>query len=248
MLMMFVVVMAAFMFVLVVVMAAADGACFRFFLRQKVCRQGIALLHRAQQLCAGELVPGGGDDGGVRIFLPQEGHGGFQLFPVHLLGAAEDDSPGILDLVGIELAEVLHIHLSFARIGYRYRTAQGHLRHLFRNILDGADDVRELAHAGRLDKDAVGVELIHHFFQSLAKIAHQGAADAPGVHLGNLHARVLEETAVNADFAKLVLNEDEFFALKGFVQELLDQRGLASAQEAGNYVYLSHGGYASFLK
>ena len=56
--MMFVVVMAAFMFVLVVVMAAADGACFRFFLRQKVCRQGIALLHRAQQLCAGELVPG----------------------------------------------------------------------------------------------------------------------------------------------------------------------------------------------
>ena len=73
------------------------------------------------------------------------------------------------------------------------------------------------------------MELVHHLFQGLAEVPHQGAADAPGVHLRNLNARVLQKAAVNADLAKLVLNEHQLLALQGLVQQFFDERGLASA-------------------
>ena len=56
--------------------------------------------------------------------------------------------------------------------------------------------------------------LVDHLLQSLAKIPHQGAADAAGVHLPDFNARLLEEAAVNADFTELILNEDQLLALK----------------------------------
>ena len=35
---------------------------------------------------AGDLIPGGGEDGGLGIFLPQQLHGGIELFLAELLG------------------------------------------------------------------------------------------------------------------------------------------------------------------
>ena len=66
------------------------------------------LLHSGQDGLAVDLIPRGGDDGGVGVLFPQQGHGSLQLFLAQLLGAAEDDGAGGLDLIVVELAEVLH--------------------------------------------------------------------------------------------------------------------------------------------
>ena len=88
----------------------------------------------------------------------------------------------------IELAEILQIDLALGRVSQSRRAARNHLRHMLRHGLNGPDDVGELAHAGGLNEDAVGVKQVHHLFQRLAKVPRQGAADAPGVHLGDLRA------------------------------------------------------------
>ena len=106
--------------------------------------------------------------------------------------------------------------------------------------LHGADDVGELPHARRLDDDAVGGELLLHLFQSLGKVAHERAADAARIHLGDLDARVFEEAAVHADLAELILDEHDLLARVGFLDEFLDERRLAGAQKPGNDVDFRH--------
>ena len=82
-------------------------------------------------------------------------------------------------------------------------------------------------HAGGLDDDAVGGVVGQHLLQGGAEVAHQGAADAAGVHLGDLHTGVLEKTAVDADLAELVFDEDDLLTVEGLVQQLFDESGLA---------------------
>ena len=100
--------------------------------------------------------------------------------------------------------------------------------------------VAELAHAGGLDEDAVGGIVADDLLQRLSKVAHQAAADAAGVHLGDLDSGLLEEAAVDADFTKLILNEHNFLACIGFLDHLLDESGLASTQETGVNVNFRH--------
>ena len=86
--------------------------------------QGAAALHRVQQLCARELVPRGGDNGRLGVLFAQQGHSGSQLFFAEILGAAEDDGTGVLNLVVIELAKVFHVQLHLARIGHGDKAGQ----------------------------------------------------------------------------------------------------------------------------
>ena len=76
--------------------------------------------------------------------------------------------------------------------------------------------------------------------QGLVKVAHQRAADAAGGHLADLHAGILQETAVDADLAKLVFNEHQLLALIGLAEHLLDERGLTGAQKARYNVDFCH--------
>ena len=134
--------MAALVAVIVAVMMvvpAADGTGIRLLLCEKVLGQGIAPLHGPQKLCAGELIPGGCDNGGALILLPQQSNGGLQCSGFQLLRAAEDDGPGVLHLVGVELAKVFQVDLRFGRIGHGNRAAQRHLRDLLRHILNSPD-------------------------------------------------------------------------------------------------------------
>ena len=119
-----------------------------------VCQGGLAL-HGGGELLAGELTPGGGDDDGLVVVLPQQGDGSIQLGLGDGVGARQDDGGGGLDLVVVELAEVLHIHLDLAGVHHGYGVAQGDLS--VHDLLHRADDVGQLAHAGGLDEDAVGV-------------------------------------------------------------------------------------------
>ena len=67
-----IVVMVMLMVMIVVVVAAAYRA--DLLLGHEISGQGVALLHGGEELAAGELVPGGGDDGGVGVLAPEDSY------------------------------------------------------------------------------------------------------------------------------------------------------------------------------
>ena len=200
--------------------------------------KGILVLHRLENLCAGELIPRGGNDGGVLVVLAQQSDAGFKLFGLDTIRAAQNDGVCVLDLVVIELAEVLHVHFALVCIGNGGEAIQRNVFHV--QVLHGTDHIAQLAYAGRLDQNAVRVVGLQHLTQRLAEVAHKAAADAALAHLGDFNAGVLQKAAVNGNLAELVFDEDELFALKSFGDQLADQRGFACAEEAGKNIDFRH--------
>ena len=200
--------------------------------------KGILVLHRLENLCAGELIPRGGNDGGVLVVLAQQSDAGFKLFGLDTVRAAQNDGVCVLDLVVIELAEVLHVHFALVCIGNGGEAIQRNVLHV--QVLHGTDYIAQLAYAGRLDQNAVRVVGLQHLTQRLAEVAHKAAANAALAHLGDFNAGVLQKAAVNGNLAELVFDEDELFALKSFGDQLADQRGFACAEEAGKNIDFRH--------
>ena len=132
--------------------------------------QGVLVLHGLQDLLAVQLLPGGGDDGGVGVVLPQQLYRVHELLFAHAAGAAEDDGGSVLDLVVVELAKVLHINLALGGIGHGDESVE--LDIVVLHLLNRTDDVGQLAHAGGLNDDAVGLELEQNLLQGLAEVAH----------------------------------------------------------------------------
>ena len=200
--------------------------------------KGILVLHRLENLCAGELIPRGGNDGGVLVVLAQQSDAGFKLFGLNTVRAAQNDGVCVLDLVVIELAEVLHVHFALVCIGNGGEAIQRNVFHV--QVLHGTDHIAQLAYAGRLDQNAVRVVGLQHLTQRLAEVAHKAAADAALAHLGDFNAGVLQKAAVNGNLAELIFDEDELFALKSFGDQFADQRGFACAEEAGKNIDFRH--------
>ena len=234
-------VMVVMIMMMVVMTTGAMLVMVMMLLSHQVIGKGVSLLHGSKQLRAGQLVPGGGDDGGILVVLTQQCDSGGQLVLRQLLRAAHDDRAGILNLVFIELAEVLKIDLALGRVRNSDCADQLHFGHLSDHILDSLHNIAQLADAGGLDDDAVGREVVHDLLQSLAEIAHQRTADAAGIHLRDLHAGLLQESAVNADLTKFIFDQDDLLALQRFLQKLFDKCGLSCAQKAGNNTDLCHG-------
>ena len=219
-----VIVMMMVMMVLFLVVLLGLGAADHV---SQLFGERVLLLHGLEDLCAGELVPRRRDDDGVLVVLTQQGHSGGQLLLGDGAGAAENDGGGGLDLVRVEFTEILQIDLALR--GIRHGDEAAERDALVRNTLYGADDVAELADAGRLDEDAVGMIVGDDLLQRAAEVADERAADAAGVHLVDLNAGVLHEAAVNADLAELVFDEDDLFTLIGLADHLFNERGLARA-------------------
>ena len=254
MLIVVVMVMLVLIVIVMVVMAAAGAVLVMLFVVMIVVMvvlvlsllgkelqllfKGILVLHRLENLCAGELIPRGGNDGGVLVVLAQQSDAGFKLFGLDTVRAAQNDGVCVLDLVVIELAEVLHVHFALVCIGNGGEAIQRNVFHV--QVLHGTDHIAQLAYAGRLDQNAVRVVGLQHLTQRLAEVAHKAAADAALAHLGDFNAGVLQKAAVNGNLAELVFDEDELFALKSFGDQLADQRGFACAEEAGKNIDFRH--------
>ena len=152
-----VVMMVLMIVVMMMVVAGAFGIVALLVLLQLLMEQlghhvVLVGLHGLEDLLAGDLVPGGGDDDGVAVVRAQLFHRGGHLLLAHILGAGEDDGVGVLDLVVEELAEVLHVHFALGGVGHGDEAVEGHGRFL-RRALHGADHVAQLAHARGLDDD-----------------------------------------------------------------------------------------------
>jgi hypothetical protein len=140
---------------------------------------------------------------------------------------AEENAACVLDLIAEELTEVLHIHLALVYVNYGNRAVDLGILKLSRK--HGLSNVRELSNARWLDKDTIGRILLNDLLESLAEVSDERAADASRVHLGDLDARILEKSAVNADLAEFVLDEDDLLALICFVDKTIDERSLSRA-------------------
>ena len=238
MVVMLVVMVAAAAFLIIMVVVVMVMVLMLLLQLCQLLGQGRLALQSVKDLLTGELAPGGGDDGGSGIVLSQHGHGGVQLCLGNGIGPGQDDGGSGFDLVVVELAEVLHVDLHLTGVHHCHGIAQGH--GFAGDLVHGTDHIGQLAHAGGLNDDPVGIILLDHLGQGLAKVAHQGAADTAGVHLGDVNARILEEAAVNTDLAELVLNEHQFLTLVGLLDHLLDQSGFTGSEETGININFCH--------
>ena len=224
---------------MVVVMSAHRAGLLGGQFFQLLC-QGVLALDGGQNLPTCQLIPRRGDNRRRGIMLPQKRHTGLQLILGHTIGTAEHDTAGMVDLVIIELTEILHVNTAFTSICDGCEAVQ--LYSFVFHLLHRTDDIAELAHTRRLDKNTVGVQFIQHLLQSLGEIAHQAAADASGIHLRNLDTGFLHKGAVNTDFAKLVLDQHQLFAAVCLFNQFLYQGGFTGTQEAGEYINFRHAG------
>lgn len=230
-------VIIVFMLMLMIMVVAAAGAVravvmmvvmFMFFCFEEcsghvVC--GERVLDRFSDLCAGELLPRGGDDLGVVVDLADQLDRGVELALGDVAGTGQDDGAGILDLVLVELLEVLQVDLALAGVDDGNCAADlGTL-----DLLDSSHYVRELADTGWLDEDTVRRELVDDFLQRGAEVADEGAADAAGVHLGDLDAGFFQESAVDADLSEFILDEDELLSVVTIGNEFLDESCFSGA-------------------
>ena len=239
-----VVMIVVMLFFLVLVGVLLIGLCSH---SDQLCLEVVLGGHGLQDLLTGQLVPCGGHDGSGGVLLAQHGDRSGDLLFAGGLGAAEQDAACVADLVVVELAEVLHIHLHLVHIGHGDKAVQLHIQ-MLGHAFHSAGHIGELAHAGGLDDDAVGVVLLHHLLQGGAEVAHQRAADAAGVQLVDLDAAFLQKAAVNADLAELVLDQHHLLAGKGLFDELFDQGSFTGTKEAGENIDFGHDSIASFFE
>ena len=154
------------------------------------------------------------------------------------IGTGENDGRCCFNLIVIELTKVLHINLDLACIHHGNGIAQcnfftGHLLH-------SSNHIGQLSNTGGFNDHAVRREFCNHLLQCLAEIANQAAANAAGVHFCNVDTGILQETAVNADLAKFILNQNQFLTLVGFLNHLLDEGGFTRTQKAGKHINFCH--------
>ena len=228
---MLVVMTAAAMTVLVVMMVRMlqlrDGGC-----------QGSLALDRLGDLSARQLIPGGSDNRSVSVMLSQHGNSRIQLLLRNAVGAGENNGLRRFDLVVIKFAEVLHVDLDLARIHNRNRGAKDHI--FIGDLFHGGDHIGQLAHTGGFNDDPVGIILLDDLGERLSEITHQAAANAAGVHFGNVDARILQKAAVNADLAKFVFDQHKLLSAVMLCDHLLDERCLACAKKSGINIDLCH--------
>ena len=146
------------------------------------------------------------------------------------IGMRKNDRRSIGDLIIVELTEVLHIHFTLINVGNGGKAIKLRIRCF--NRLYCLDNVRELSYTAGLNDNTVGVELVKHLHKSLGEITDQRATDTAGVHLGNLDACILKETAVDADLSEFVFYKHKLFTAVCFLDELLYERGLTCSEEA----------------
>ena len=132
--------------------------------------ESIAVLHSGENVLAVKAIPRGSHDYGILVVLTEKLNALGNLLVLCGLCVREDDCRCVLDLVIIELAKVLHIHLALVYVGN-----SGEAVELCANtcVLHRLDNVGELADARGLDDYAVGIVLLEHLHERLGEVANE---------------------------------------------------------------------------
>ena len=170
-----VVIVMSMLVVVFMVMVVLMGLLHQFF---KLVGHGGALNGGEDGLSL-QAVPGGGEDGGGRVLLPNEGHHALQLLLAQFLSPGQDDTAGGLDLIVIKFRDIFHVAFGLDGIHHRDEAVQRQLGHRLHRISHGGDHVAEFGHSRGLNEDPGGLVLFIDLPQRLGKIPYQGTTDAP---------------------------------------------------------------------
>ena len=201
-----------------------------------------------QQRVSGQVIPRRRHDADARMLLLDQRAALLDAFSGEQLRAAENDGRARLDLIQEEFAEVLHIHAALAGIDNRRTAGHNQISVTLLRMLDRNKDLAELADTGRLNQQAVRMVLLNQLIDCLLEVADQRAADAAGIQFVHNNAGILHKASINADFAVLVFQQDDLFLADAAGQQLLDERGLACTEKAGNNIHLYHSCYLLFIR
>ena len=230
--MLFTVMMLVIVVMLVMVMLMLLFKC------QKCGVKSILLLHSGENILAVKLVPRSSNDSCRGIMLSDKLNRAFNLLALSNVGMRKNYRGCVCNLIVIELAKVLHIHLALVNVGNGGEAVKLCLGSLYR--LYRLDNVRELTNSAGLNDNSVGMELVKHLSKSLREISYKRAADTTRVHLCDLDTCILKESAVYTDLAEFVLDKHEFLARISFLNKLLDKSGLTGTEESGKNIYFRH--------
>ena len=170
--------------------------------------------------------------------LTQQCNRSIQLRLRNAISTREDDGGSGFNLIIVEFTKILHVDLHLASIGNGHLITQDNI--LTRDLLYSSNHIAKLTDARRFDHNAIRMILLNHLGQSLAEITHQAAANAAGIHLCNIDTGVLQETTVDANFAKFIFDQNQIFALVGFLDHFLNQSGFTGTKKTGINIDLSH--------
>src|SRR5258707_3759925 len=131
------------------------------------------------------------------------------------------------------------------RVNHRHDSVQHEfLAHPFiyeKSLRDGAG----IGEPGGLQHDAIElVSTRDQITENADQVAAHGAADASVIHLENLFFGIDHQFLVDADFTELILDDGDALTV-AVVEDAIQKRGLAGAQESGQYghgnsIRLSH--------
>ena len=214
-------IIAAVTFVIVIERHLSEPLQLRF--------KGVLLFHSLQDLGSVNGGPVRRNDGRCRILLTQKRYTLIQLRLGDVCCPGKNNTAGVLDLVIIELAEVLHEDLALFRVHNCCKAVEHQF--IVLDALDRADDIGQFSDAGRLDQDPFRSIGIEHLLKGFSEIADQAAADAPLAHLGDFDPRFTHESAVHTDFTELIFNQNKLLAFVSLSDQFLDQRRLSRAEK-----------------
>ena len=238
MLMLMVVVAAGAMLIMVMmVMVLFCCQTLHFHLCQFFSQRCLAL-HCRNQLLTGQFAPGSGNKGSNFIMLTDQGNRCIQLVLCDHIGTRQNDGGCGFDLVVVELTKVLHVNLHLTCIADSNGIAQSDF--IVGDLLNGTQNIGQLANTGGFDDNTVRIVLGDHFLQSLAKVTDQAAADATGIHFGDVDAGILQEAAVNTNLSELIFDQNQLLTLVSLRDHLLDQGSLTGTQETRVNVNFCH--------
>ena len=198
----------------------------------------ILLLHSGKNILAVQLVPRSGNDSSGSVVLSDKLNGSLYLLCLGKVGMRKNNSGSIGDLIVIELAKILHIHLTLINVCYGGEAIE--LGVLPFHRLNSLDNVGKLSYSAGLDDNTVGVELVKHLYKRLGEITDERATDTAGIHLGNFDAGVLKEASVNTDLTEFVFYKHKLLCAVCFFDKLLYKSGLTCSEEAGKNIYFRH--------
>ena len=127
--------------------------------------KSILLLHSGEDILAVELVPRSGYNGCCSVVLSDKLNCAFNLLSLGNVGMRKNYRRCVSDLIVIELAKVLHIHLALIYVCNGGEAVK--LSVLCLNRLYRFDYVGELTYSAGLDDNSIGMEFVKHLFKRL---------------------------------------------------------------------------------
>ena len=192
--------------------------------------EGVLLLHSGKNILAVKLVPRSGYDSRGSVVLSDKLNGCLDLLRLGKVGMRKNDGGSIGNLVVIELAKILHIHLTLINVCNGGEAIELGIFSFHR--LNSLDNVGKLTYSAGLDDNAVGVELVKHLNKRLGEITDERAADAAGIHLCNFDTGILKEASVNTDLTEFVFYKHKLLGAVCLFDKLLYKSGLTCSEEA----------------